>query len=956
MTFLERILPSQGTYCVAMARPSGGFNHHFYDTVEDAQRQIDALDGRGHTVFMAQAGFDKALIDEAKEHNAAIPRGTSSADWKKLAKKVRGQVNVAFMRNFFFDIDCGEGKDYPSQKEAVYALKAFVDETGLPMPAVVNSGNGLYAHWLIEEDIPAQQWKSIATILKKTAVAYGFNTDPMRTADSASVLRPPGATHRKDQNNPKQVTLIKDMEPVKFIEFVQALAKAAKKKQVDTTPARAPKVNKDINADFYSGLEYDNPASLGLLVEKCNQLKIFRNKSGNVSEPAWYANLGIMVFCDDTTDTHLLEWSAGHPDATPDATLAKAQQYKDSGVGPTTCAHFGTVNPEGCIGCPHNGKIKSPIVLGRPEPEAIEVETPEDSPPEGYKRTKDGLHYEDEGRWFRFYDQDLWVDRIALDETLGYQVAIIKHKLPHDGELEFPVRSSQIHDAKALMVTFSDNHVHVLGMREAKVMVAYVSGYIAQLQRQRKMTHLLNQMGWKGLGSNDPIFVLGKKIFRADGSVENASLAQHAPAAAKGFRTAGDLSEWVNSTALLDKPGMEAHAFALLCGFAAPLMKFTGFDGAIVSLVGDSGSGKTLMLRWAQSIYGYHKDLMMLRDDTRNSLISRLGVYGNLPLVVDEVTNIDGAELSDLVYRVTQGRDKARLTKNSVEKTVLNGWNTVAMVTTNSSLVDKLSGLKHDASAEINRVLEYPVHYNQDFSGSVTDNLFWVVDNNYGHIGEKYIQWLTKNHAQITPGLRAVQQRIDADSNMKGEERFWSAIAATAIYGGIIAKSLGLIKFDVGNVMEWASKTVRDMRGNKEDLSGDAVGILGQFLDEHASNRILVKGNSQGGRQCIMVEAPRGPLVIRHEIDNDRLYFSRNVFRTWLSKKYGVYSKVRAELQKIEALKNAQKHKVIGGGTSYSGASQPCWEIDLTCQALGSVGLRLVKDVKPSVEGEVAER
>jgi len=59
--------------------------------------------------------------------------------------------------------------------------------------------------------------------------------------------------------------------------------------------------------------------------------------------------------------------------------------------------------------------------------------------------------------------------------------------------------------------------------------------------------------------------------------------------------------------------------------FGAPLLKFTGFDGAMVSMFGGSGAGKTLLMRWVQSIYGFHNDLLMLRDDTRNALVSRLG-------------------------------------------------------------------------------------------------------------------------------------------------------------------------------------------------------------------------------------------------------------------------------------------------------------------------------------------
>ncbi|NOQ51052.1 MAG: hypothetical protein GQ578_02375, partial [Desulfuromonadaceae bacterium] len=328
MSFLTKILPTEGLYCVAMAYPKGGFKHYFFKTVEQAQAQIDLLDTQGRTVFLAQATF-------------------KTSDSRK-------QENTAFLRNFFFDIDCGPGKDYPDKKEAVQALKAFISETGLPFPAVVSSGNGLYAHWPLEENVVSTSWKTIARILKDTAVAYGFKTDPMRTADSASVLRPIGATHRKDPQNLKTVMLLKDAEPIRFMDFVQALTKAAKKKKVNTAQAQAPKAQKDLNSEFTDGLVTSLPSSIERVADKCLQFGEFRKTKWQAGEPHWYTSLGVMVFCEDGPE-RIQEWSSGNPKYNYAETEAKAKQYLNSGVGPSTCAQFGIVNPEGCIGCPHNG-------------------------------------------------------------------------------------------------------------------------------------------------------------------------------------------------------------------------------------------------------------------------------------------------------------------------------------------------------------------------------------------------------------------------------------------------------------------------------------------------------------------------------------------------------------------------------------------------------------------------
>jgi len=941
--FLRKLLPSEGYYCVAMLLQSGGFRHFWYPHLDQAERQLSALNNDGHTVYIAQATFDPESITEAQSHNKALPKGHS----RDQRKKERSQANAIKLKNFFLDIDCGEKWPLKNQVEGVQALKQFIADTDLPFPAVVNSGNGLYAHWILEEAIPASQWQTIAQLLKRVVAKYApaIGGDSSRTSDSASVLRAPGTSNRKPGKPEKQVLLLKDAEPIPFMVFVRALSDAARRQSIDRTAVLPPKPATDINAEFSAGLDLQSVPSLAdKIADNCAQLAAMRESGGNMSEPAWYACIGVLVHCLGAAEI-IHQWSSGHPDYSQSQTDAKILQWQDAGIGPTTCSKFGEINAEKCIGCRSNGKIKSPIMLGRPEPVVKEVPEEQCTPPDGFKRGEDGLYAEEDGRWLRFYDQDLYPDALAYDESLGYEVMSIKHSLPHDGEMECTIRSSMVNDPKALMTLLSDNHIKVVGTKEKKYMTAYLEGYAARLQRQRRMSMLLCQMGWKLDRASQPIFVLGKKIFHADGRIEDASLARNVPKSAGGYHSAGSLDKWSEATEILDMPGMEPFAFALLAGgFGAPLMKFTGFDGALVSMYGQSGSGKTLMLRMAQSVWGFHQDLMMLRADTSNALIGRLGVSGNLPLTIDEVTNMEGMVLSDLVYQITQGREKVRLTRDAKERNNINTWNTLAVTTSNTSLVDKLSGAKHDASAEINRVFEYPVMEHSKFRDDVTERIFWTIHENYGHAGEIYAQWLVQNHKTIKRHLDLIKANIDCKAEITGDERFWSAVAAVSIYGGLVAQKLGLIRFNVLNVKKWVEATIWNMRTDKKDLAGDSIGILGQFIDDHAANRILVKNNTVGtGRNCIIVEPPRGALVMRYELDTRRLFFSRKVFQHWLAKRFGSYTQVKNDLQACGALLNPNARKTLGAGTFFGGSQQVVWEIDMRNRRLEPVAVPLVE-------------
>ncbi|UCE98730.1 MAG: hypothetical protein JSV82_05940, partial [Planctomycetota bacterium] len=299
--FLSKLLPSKGVYCVAMLNPNGGFKHFFFNQLSTAQERLYALDRAGHTVYIAQASFDQQKINGSKAFNGTL-KGLPFEEYKQKRKVLRGQVNTTHLKNFFLDIDCGEKWPIKNQKEGVTALRKFLADTNLPFPTVVSSGNGLYAHWILKKEIPAGQWRTVAYILKDVVAKYSpeIGGDSSRTADCASVLRVPGTFNRKLGKQPKRVVLLRESEPVVFMDFVRTLSKAAKKKKINVTKIKEPKSSSDVNSDFFAGLDQKSvPASASKIADSCAQLDMMRTTSGDVTEPLWYACLGILVHCVD---------------------------------------------------------------------------------------------------------------------------------------------------------------------------------------------------------------------------------------------------------------------------------------------------------------------------------------------------------------------------------------------------------------------------------------------------------------------------------------------------------------------------------------------------------------------------------------------------------------------------------------------------------------------------------
>jgi uncharacterized protein (DUF927 family) len=250
---------------------------------------------------------------------------------------------------------------------------------------------------------------------------------------------------------------------------------------------------------------------------------------------------------------------------------------------------------------------------------------------------------------------------------------------------------------------------------------------------------------------------------------------------------------------------MEPQGFAFLLGFGAPLIKFSPVRGGIVNLMSPgSGTGKSTVQMAINSIWGQPFDMLLQNDDTYNAKIFRFGVMNNLPVTIDEITNMKEEIVSQLAYAITQGRGKNRMESQVNAERINNTlWRLLAITSSNSSLYDKLYSLKEFPEGELMRIIELKITRDVNFSKEFTDSLFGKLPNNFGMAGEIYMQYVVSNLDEVLDTLRDVQLKLDAAAGLGQRERFWSTIGAVAITGGLIAQRAGLINIDVLRIFKW---------------------------------------------------------------------------------------------------------------------------------------------------------
>ena len=906
LDFLRVLLSDNGHYCIFAANGDTRIQK-FYDTIEDAERAGQEFSARGLHAYFALGTYNEASNRKA--------------------------INVREMKSLFLDLDCGPLKEYPSQKAAVDALRAFCKKLSLPKPMMVNSGNGVHVYWPLTEAVSAGQWVIEAQRLKQACVDNGLLADPVVTANLAQILRIPGTyNYKSDPPLPVEFFGVSMPEPVVLDEFTSKLGVLAK-----------PVLNIDLGNDALYDAYVDNSENVFKTIMKktvegrgCEQLKYIAMNQSEVSEPLWRAGLSIAKFCSDG-DIAATKISSKHPNYNEAAMRKKMDEIK----GPYTCARFDELNEGTCRDCPLWGEIKSPIVLGkRIRQSEGEVTVTAPILKAGVKKSEDFAIPEFPSPYFRgaaggvwtrssnadgdveedlIYHHDIYITRRLHDIELG-ETLVFRLHLPRDGVRQFNVPLTSITSREEFRKCMAKEGVTAFGKGMDKLM-AYTTKWVDELQRTTVADEAHRQFGWAD--DNMDAFVLGDKLVTATGvdfnppSTATASLI--GAFEAKGTREKNlELLEFYN------KPHYELHQYVVGVGFGSPLMAVTGLNSMSIHLYGGSGVGKTTAQMAALGIWGSPDELMNKPEDTHNARMLRGEVMHNIPLVSDEMTNVNGDQMSDYVYQVSGGRQKNRMSggNSNVERARGKPWHLLALSSGNTSAWEILGRYKASPKAEMLRMFEVRVKKMISTTGdnTATANLIHDFNSNYGHLGQEYIQWVINNKDEVRQIVESVRVRLDKAAGLGPENRFWSNGNAVIISGLMIAKKLGLVNYDVGAVYKWVVGELISRNSYVNDVGASVTQTLNNYLSENYNNMLKIEStedlrgkNENGLDQLVPIGAsPRGHLVARYEPDTKMLFLRIKPFKEWCVDQQINYQSVVDELKSKLGAKRVKKRLTKG--------------------------------------------
>lgn len=397
---------------------------------------------------------------------------------------------------------------------------------------------------------------------------------------------------------------------------------------------------------------------------------------------------------------------------------------------------------------------------------------------------------------------------------------------PHDGPKESTLPGALLAGGREFKAWLGERNLLPFcgGGKGVEHLNVVISQMGQEWLRNQGAQRLYTSLGW-----HDEGFVLGDEVYTPKG-VQPAKTDTAIMALNKASR-AGTLDGWKEAAADICAAGLRQQA-VLLLGFGSPLLGLSGRgQGAVVSLCGDSGSGKTTALHLAASIYTKPHVLAPSAQGTQNWNEVALSASRNVMLGLDESSLMSAKQAAAFIYAAANGSGKGTLQRNRSARET-GEWSQIAFTTSNKSLLEFSEADINEATRR--RVLEIEFHDAiERRPGSPADV---GLSQHYGTAAQVYLPRLVELRDSIPDMLVAAERKITAKYPMHSANRFGIWVISAALVGGSIAHKLGLIDFNPADAVNWLCGLLSEQSKTTHTESDRVEDTVADWLTDRAAN------------------------------------------------------------------------------------------------------------------------
>ena len=406
-------------------------------------------------------------------------------------------------------------------------------------------------------------------------------------------------------------------------------------------------------------------------------------------------------------------------------------------------------------------------------------------------------------------------------------------------------------------------------------MAAYLRDQLEQLKRTVEEVNTLTTFGWRDDMSG---FLLGERLYHKDGTVRQVLTG----GGAGKFKNSlppprGTVEKYASALNFMyNREGMEPWQYAICSGWGSVLSPFGEdlYRGLLVALYGgQSGKGKTTACY--SSLYAFgNADALALKSDegfTQNALWAYLGTYNNVPVLLDEMTNMDAPSLSRAAYGVSTGQEKVRLQSKggSVGFAETHTWCMSPFVTGNIDFHGLLASHQANSQAEAVRLIQIsidryervPLAPTEQEEAELVHQAVDAMKANMGIAGDAMLKRIVTHQRQVADAVRDMM--IELNHHLPGQKyRFYRNHAACTLVAASIAKELGVIDFDLDRLKVFAVELLTELAESVSESNTVATEDAFSRMVGDLHNRIIVTTELRDGRgsKGTVLESPRRPV------------------------------------------------------------------------------------------------
>jgi len=291
-------------------------------------------------------------------------------------------------------------------------------------------------------------------------------------------------------------------------------------------------------------------------------------------------------------------------------------------------------------------------------------------------------------------------------------------------------------DKSSIVKSLANRGVEVTS-KNAGALVEYISDVVTLNPQDIPRRDSVNRMGW----ITPKTFMPYDENIQYDGDQSFSGLYE-------SVTQKGDFDEWVDYCTRLRAESIYLR-LQMAASFASPLLEKIQALPFIFHLWGGTGTGKTVGLMVAMSVWGNPRvgKLVRTMDMTANNMALIASFLNSLPFAGDELQIIKrrwGSNYDDIVMFLCEGVERGRNTSRSTAER-LKTWNNAFLFTGEEPITKTNSG-----GGVKNRVIEA---YVEDKVVSDGNSVVSFVTEHYGTAGAEFIRYIQK------ADIRALRKR-----------------------------------------------------------------------------------------------------------------------------------------------------------------------------------------------------